>query len=158
MSSCVCKISFKSVQVCGGCRKMFRGSLFWVTVYMWIANCSLLLYYTDYIIYLYMHCNFICGPSDVIIKTFSQSVSQRQVSERLRDWPIRSFGGRRYFSGVRRQIKAPSAVAKLGFSVPGGRNPSIFWTGYTEPWSKVLYYGVTMRKQVGNESSKSLLR
>jgi len=28
MSSCVCKISFKSVQVCGGCCKMFRGSLF----------------------------------------------------------------------------------------------------------------------------------
>jgi len=33
MSSCVCKISFKSVQVCGGCCKMFRGSLFWDRVY-----------------------------------------------------------------------------------------------------------------------------
>jgi len=29
MSSCVCKISFKSVQVCGSCRKMFRGLTFW---------------------------------------------------------------------------------------------------------------------------------
>jgi len=28
MSSCVCKISFKSVQVCGGCCKMFRGFTF----------------------------------------------------------------------------------------------------------------------------------
>ena len=28
MSSCVCKISFKSVQVCGGCCKMFRGLTF----------------------------------------------------------------------------------------------------------------------------------
>ena len=25
-----------------------------------------------------MHCNFICGLSDVIIKTFSQSVSQSE--------------------------------------------------------------------------------
>jgi len=33
-------------------------------------------YCTDCIIYLYMLCNFICGLSDVIIKTFSQSVSQ----------------------------------------------------------------------------------
>ena len=33
MSSCVCKISFKSVQVCGGCCKMFRGLTFWDTVY-----------------------------------------------------------------------------------------------------------------------------
>jgi len=34
MSSCVCKISFKSVQVCGGYCKMFRGGLtFWDTVY-----------------------------------------------------------------------------------------------------------------------------
>jgi len=31
---------------------------------------------TDYIIYIiYMHSNFVCGLSDVIIKTFSQSVS-----------------------------------------------------------------------------------
>ena len=28
MSSCVCKISFKSVQVCGSCCKMFRGLTF----------------------------------------------------------------------------------------------------------------------------------
>ena len=28
MSSCVCKISFKSVQVCGGCCEMFRGLTF----------------------------------------------------------------------------------------------------------------------------------
>jgi len=28
MSSCVCKISFKSAQVCGGCCKMFRGLTF----------------------------------------------------------------------------------------------------------------------------------
>ena len=49
--------------------------------YIWIANCSI--YCTDYIIYLYTHCNFICGLSHVIIKTFSQSVSQ-------------SFSDRRY--------------------------------------------------------------
>jgi len=30
---CVCKISFKPVQVCGGCCKMFRGLTFWDTVY-----------------------------------------------------------------------------------------------------------------------------
>jgi len=34
-------------------------------------------YCRDYIIYLYMHCNFICGLSDVVIRTFSQSVSQK---------------------------------------------------------------------------------
>ena len=39
---------------------------------MRIANCSVF-YRTDYIIYLYVHCNFICGLSDVIIK---HSVSQ----------------------------------------------------------------------------------
>ena len=33
MSSCVCKISFKSVQVCGGCCKMFRRLTVWDTVY-----------------------------------------------------------------------------------------------------------------------------
>jgi len=33
-----------------------------------------------YIIYLYMLCNFICGLSDVIIKTFSQSVSHLAIS------------------------------------------------------------------------------
>ena len=33
MSSCVCKISFKLVQVCGGCCEMFRGLTFWDTVY-----------------------------------------------------------------------------------------------------------------------------
>ena len=39
------------------------------------------IYCTDYIIYLYMHRNFICGLSDVI-KTFSQLVSgcQQNVS------------------------------------------------------------------------------
>jgi len=31
MSSCVCKISLKSVQVCGGCCKMFRGLTFFGT-------------------------------------------------------------------------------------------------------------------------------
>jgi len=31
-------------------------------------------YCTDYIIYLYILCNFICGSSDVIIRTFSQTV------------------------------------------------------------------------------------
>ena len=31
MSSCVCKISFKSLQVCGGCCKMFRGLTFFGT-------------------------------------------------------------------------------------------------------------------------------
>ena len=31
MSSFVCKISFKSVQVCGGCCKMFRGITFFGT-------------------------------------------------------------------------------------------------------------------------------
>jgi len=29
--------------------------------------------------YVQIHCNFICGSSDVIIKTFSQSVSQSQT-------------------------------------------------------------------------------
>ena len=29
MSSCVCKILFKSEQICGFCCKMLRGSLFW---------------------------------------------------------------------------------------------------------------------------------
>ena len=35
MSSCVCKISFKSVQVCGGCCKMFRGLTFYGTQCMY---------------------------------------------------------------------------------------------------------------------------
>ena len=35
MSSCVCKISFKSVQVCGGCCKMFRGLTFFGTQCMY---------------------------------------------------------------------------------------------------------------------------
>jgi len=42
-----------------------------------IANCRY--YRTGYNIYVYidiMHRNFICGLSDVIIKTFSQSVSK----------------------------------------------------------------------------------
>jgi len=39
MSSCVCKISFKSVQVCGGCCKMFRGITFWDTVYIVMLYC-----------------------------------------------------------------------------------------------------------------------
>ena len=40
------------------------------------CNCSFFIVQTrPYIIYLYLHCNFICGLSDVI-KTFSQSVSQ----------------------------------------------------------------------------------
>ena len=39
MSSSVCKISFKSVQVCGGCCKMFRGlTFFWDTVYLTCLN------------------------------------------------------------------------------------------------------------------------
>jgi len=33
MSSCVCKILFKSEQICGCCCKMLRGSLFWDTRY-----------------------------------------------------------------------------------------------------------------------------
>jgi len=41
-----------------------------------LAIAELLLYCTDYIIHLYMHFNFICGLSDVIIKIFSQSVRQ----------------------------------------------------------------------------------
>ena len=57
-------------------------------------NCKLQFFYcTDYIIYLYMHCNFICGLSDVIIKTFSQSpsriVSYRIFSNRIRCDTIR---------------------------------------------------------------------
>jgi len=32
--------------------------------------------YADYNIYVHIQCNFICGLSYVIIKTFSQSVSQ----------------------------------------------------------------------------------
>ena len=34
MSSCVCKILFKSEQICGCCCKMLRGSLFWDTRYI----------------------------------------------------------------------------------------------------------------------------
>jgi len=34
-----------------------------------------LLYCTDYHLFMHCTCNFICGLSDVIIKTFSQSVS-----------------------------------------------------------------------------------
>ena len=37
MSSCVCKIASKSVQVCGCCCKMFRGLTFLGTVYYY--NC-----------------------------------------------------------------------------------------------------------------------
>jgi len=37
---------------------------------------TVLFFCADYNIYVYIHCNFICGLSDVIIKTFSQSVSQ----------------------------------------------------------------------------------
>jgi len=33
----------------------------------------------DYVIYLYMHCNFICGLSDVVIKTFSQSINHTTI-------------------------------------------------------------------------------
>ena len=33
MSSCVCKILFKSEQICGCCSKMLRVSLFWDTRY-----------------------------------------------------------------------------------------------------------------------------
>ena len=35
MSSCVCKILFKSEQICGCCCKMLRGSLFWDTRYFY---------------------------------------------------------------------------------------------------------------------------
>ena len=35
MSSCVCKILFKSEQICGCCCKMLRDSLFWDTRYIW---------------------------------------------------------------------------------------------------------------------------
>jgi len=38
-----------------------------------IANCTF--YCADYNIYVHIHCNFICGLSDVIIKTFSQSAT-----------------------------------------------------------------------------------
>ena len=38
MSSCVCKISFKSVQVCGGYCKMFRGGSLFGTQCMSIAS------------------------------------------------------------------------------------------------------------------------
>jgi len=34
MSSCVCKILFKSEQICGCCCKMLRGSIFWDTRYI----------------------------------------------------------------------------------------------------------------------------
>ena len=40
MSSCVCKISFKSVQVCGGCCKMFRGLTFFGTQCTSVLLCS----------------------------------------------------------------------------------------------------------------------
>ena len=36
---------------------------------------TVVFYCTDCIIHLYVHCNFICGLSDVMIKTFSQSVA-----------------------------------------------------------------------------------
>jgi len=39
-------------------------------------------------IYVYMHCIFICGLSDVIIKTFSQSVS----IDLLMHWSIQLHG------------------------------------------------------------------
>ena len=42
---------------------------------------TVVFYCTGYIIYLYVHCNFICGLSDVITKTFSQSVSLRQLED-----------------------------------------------------------------------------
>ena len=48
MSSCVCKISFKSVQVCGGCCKMFRGLTFlghsvcmYMSIYLFIHSFTL---------------------------------------------------------------------------------------------------------------------
>ena len=46
MSSCVCKISFKSVQVCGGCCKMFRGLTFFGT------QCSYTVCQSDYIMHI----------------------------------------------------------------------------------------------------------
>ena len=36
MSSCLCKTSFISVQVCGGCCGMFRGLTFWGTQCNWL--------------------------------------------------------------------------------------------------------------------------
>ena len=41
MSSCVCKILFKSEQICGCCCKMLRGSLFWDTRYVLITDLCL---------------------------------------------------------------------------------------------------------------------
>ena len=44
MSSCVCKILFKSEQICGCCCKMLRGSLFWDTryiVFLYVVLCNL---------------------------------------------------------------------------------------------------------------------
>jgi len=38
MSSFVCKILFKSEQICGCCSKMLRGSLFWDTRYEWLVS------------------------------------------------------------------------------------------------------------------------
>ena len=49
MSSCVCKISFKSVQVCGGCCKMFRGLTFFGTQFIIINNFTLKYYHAIYI-------------------------------------------------------------------------------------------------------------
>jgi len=40
MSSCVCKILFKSEQICGCCCKMLRGSLFWDTRYNTERKCA----------------------------------------------------------------------------------------------------------------------
>ena len=42
MSSCVCKILFKSEQICGCCCKMLRGSLFWDTVYKCLCRSNVM--------------------------------------------------------------------------------------------------------------------
>ena len=46
-------------------------------------QCELQTSFLSYRLYhlFYMHCNFICGLSDVITKTFSQSVSLRQLED-----------------------------------------------------------------------------
>ena len=45
MSSCVCKISFKSVQVCDGCCKMFRGLTFLGHSVLYSSQLSCLSYF-----------------------------------------------------------------------------------------------------------------
>jgi len=58
----------------------------------------------DYVIYLYMHCNFICGLSDVVIKTFSQSVNQSYNNRQSSRRPYRQTGTKICFQLTARNV------------------------------------------------------